>query len=138
MSAQKGSAMVVSFKDDAGSPAYQVIAGLRTRQIQLNSEQVDITNSDSVGLWRELLDAHGVRTATLSGDGVFQDDAGMEAVRDAVFENELRDAKILIPSFGIIEGKFKVSTLGFAGEYNRETTYTFTFESAGEIIFTAV
>lgn len=138
MAAQSGAAVVVSFKDDAGSPAYQVVAGLRSRRIALNAEAVDITNAESTGLWREILDAHGVRSATISGDGVFKDDAGNEAVRDAFFENEIRDAKLLIPSFGEISGLFKVTQLEYGAEYNGEVTHSVTFESAGALTFTAV
>lgn len=137
MAAQKGSAIVVSFKDDAGSPAYNIIGGFRTRNIAFNAEAVDVTNADSTGLWRELLDTAGVRSASISGEGVFVDDAAAEAVRDAFFENESRDAKILIPSFGTFEGSFKVTQLQFAGEYNREVTGSLTLESAGAITFTA-
>jgi TP901-1 family phage major tail protein len=135
MAAQSGQAIVVSFKDDAGSPAYQVVAGLRSRRIAFNAEMVDVTCAESTGMWREVLDAAGVRTASISGDGVFTDDAGMEAVRDAFFENELRDAKIFITGFGTFEGKFKVTALELGGEHNQQVTTSLTFESAGAITF---
>lgn len=137
MTASCGSAIVVSFKDDGGSPAYQVVAGLRTRRITFNSEAVDATNADSTGRWRELLNECGVRSATMTGEGVFTDDAGMEAVRDAFFENELRDAKILVPGFGTFEGQWKVTSLEFGAEYNVAVTASMTLESAGAITFTA-
>jgi TP901-1 family phage major tail protein len=137
MAAQCGAGIIVSFKDDAGSPAYQVVAGLRSRSISLNAETVDVTSANSTGVWRELLDACGVRNASMSGDGVFTDDAGMEAVRDAFFENELRDAKIFVPAFGTFEGQFKVASLEFGGEYNGEVTASLGLESAGVITFTA-
>jgi TP901-1 family phage major tail protein len=136
MAAVCGSGVIVSFKDDAGSPAYQVVAGLKSRRIALNAETVDITNADSTGRWRELLDTCGVRSASISGDGVFVDDAGSEAVRDAFFENELRDAKILIPSWGTFEGKFKVSQMEISAEFNDAAMVSLTLESAGELTFT--
>lgn len=137
MAATCGSAIVVSFKDDAGTPAYQVVAGLRTRRIAMNSEAVDVTNADSAGVWRQLLDGCGVRSATMSGDGTFTDDAGVEAVRDAFFENELRDAKILVPGYGTFEGQFKVTSLEMSGEYNAAVMCSLTLESAGVVTFTA-
>lgn len=136
MAAQSGKAIVVSFKDDAGTPAYVVVAGLRARSISFNAEPVDVTNADSTGAWRELLDGAGIRSASMSGDGVFTDDAGFEAVRDAYFENEHRDAKILIPGLGTFEGKFMVTALETGGEFNREVTYSLTLESAGVITWT--
>lgn len=131
-----GSAIVLSFKDDAGSPAYHAVAGLRSRRIVFNAETVDVTNADSTGRWRQLLDGCGVRSASMSGSGVFTDDTGVEAVRDAYFENELRDSKIFIPGLGTFEGKFKVTQLEFGGDHNGEVTADMTLESAGEITFT--
>lgn len=136
MAAACGAAIIVSFFNDAGSPAYQVVAGLRTRNIQLNSESVDVTNANSTGVWREVLSGCGVRTASISGDGVFTDDAGVEAIRDAFFENENRTAKIDIPGLGVIDGSFKVASLEFGGEYNNAVTFSVTLESAGALAFT--
>lgn len=138
MAAQSGKAIVVSFMDDGGTPAYQVVAGLRSRRIALNSETVDVTHAESTGQWRELLAGVGVRSVTISGDGVFTDAAGAEAVRDAFFEHEHRTAKILIPDYGTFEGTFQVTSLEFSGEHNGDVQNSMTFESAGEVTFTAV
>lgn len=138
MAAQCGKAIVVSVKDDAGSPAYQVVAGLRTRSISFNSETVDVTNADSTNSWRELLSSCGTISASMKGDGIFTDDAGFEALRDAVFDRTARDAKILVPGLGTFEGKWRFSSLEVAGEFNKEVTYSFGLESAGEITFSLV
>lgn len=139
MVAQCGKGIIVSFKDDAGTPAYQVVAGLRTREIQMNAELVDVTSADSAGTggpWREALDACGVRSVTISGSGLFVDDAGSEAVRDAYFENEIRDTKITVPGFGDFVGSFKVTSLRLGGEYNAAVTFDMTLESVGAVTFT--
>lgn len=139
MAAQCGQAIVVSFKDDAGTPAFQVVAGLRSREIAMNAELVDTTNANSAGTggpWREALDACGVRSVTISGSGIFTDDFGSDAVRDAYFENEVRDAKIVIPGFGEFAGSFKVTALRLGGEYNNAVTFDMTLESVGAVTFT--
>lgn len=138
MVAQCGQAIVVSFKDDAGTPVYNVVAGLRTRSISFNSESVDVTNADSTGAWREILSACGVKSSSMKGDGVFTDDTGFEAVRDAFFDGTTRDAKILVPGLGTFEGKWKVTSLEFGGDYNKEVTASFGLDSAGVIAFTLV
>lgn len=136
MAEQCGSAIVVSIKDSGGT--YRVVSGLRTKSIALNAEAVDVTNSDSVGRWRQYLDGCGVRSATISGKGPFTDDLGQNAVTDAVMNNQLRDAKILIPGLGTFEGSFKVTQLELSGEYNDAVMFNQTYESAGEITFTGV
>jgi len=136
MTAACGAGILVQMKNSGGT--YQTVSGLRTRNITFNAEPVDTTNADSVGRWRTLLDACGVRSASVSGDGVFDDSAGEEVVRDAFFNNQLRDFKFTVPSFGAFEGSFKVTQMAFAGEYNGEITYSQAFESAGVITFSSL
>lgn len=137
MAAQCGAGVIVSFKDDAGSPAYQVVSGLRSRSIAFNRETVDVTNANSTNTWRELLSSCGTISASISGDGVFVDDTGMEAVRDAFFDKTLRDAKIFIPGFGEFVGQFAVASLEIGAEFNGEVTASMSLESSGAIVFTA-
>lgn len=137
MTAQAGSQIVVSFEDDSSSPVHRVVAGLRTRSMAFNHESVDVTNANSTGLWRELLSSGGVRSASVSGSGVFKDDSGVEAVRDAFFEGEQRNVTFFVPAFGTFRGLFQVTQFTVEGEFNGEVTYSLSFESAGAITFVA-
>ncbi len=58
MAAQKGKDLLLKIDQSGG---FITIGGLRTRRISLNAEPVDITHSDSIGRWRELLSGAGVR-----------------------------------------------------------------------------
>jgi TP901-1 family phage major tail protein len=71
LTAQKGKDILL--KIDNGSGSFQTIAGLRTKRLALNSDSVDITHSESVGRWRELLAGAGVRKASIAGTGIFKD-----------------------------------------------------------------
>lgn len=134
MTAQCGAAIVVSIKDAAA--ALQAVLGLRNKRWTMNAETVDITNSDSVGRWRELLDGCGVRSVTFAGDGVFLDDAGIAVCNDMMMNNSIRDMTVLMPGIGTFEGNFKLSQLEYSGAYNGEETYSATLESAGVVTFT--
>lgn len=136
MAAQSGKSILVRFKDDAGSPAFQTVAGLRSRSIQLNQETVDITNADSANNYRELLAGVGVRSLTISGDGVFTDSVGENEIKDAFMENEFRDAEFTVPGLGVFTCSVQVTSLQYSGDYNKEVTCSVTFESAGAITFT--
>ena len=46
--------------------------------------------------------------------------------------------QFLVPDFGTYTGSFMLTTLEYAGEYNGEVTYSFTFESNGAITFATV
>ena len=72
MAAQRGKDLLI--KLDMGAGAFETIAGLRATRISFNAETVDVTNLDSAGRWRELLAGAGVRSAAISGSGVFRDE----------------------------------------------------------------
>lgn len=135
MTAQKGRDLLL--KVDQGGGAFAAVAGLRARQITLNARAVDVTNADSADGWRELLAGAGVRSASVSGSGVFRDAAADETVRAIFFAGEIRDWQVVVPDFGTIAGSFQVSALDYAGEHDGELTYSLALESAGALSFTA-
>jgi TP901-1 family phage major tail protein len=87
MGAQKGKDLLLRAGDGAGG--FLAVAGLRTRQITLNAETVDVTNADSTGRWRELLAGAGVRRAAIAGSGVFRDQASDLRLRLIFFEGAI-------------------------------------------------
>jgi TP901-1 family phage major tail protein len=138
MAAQKGSDMLVKI-GDGGSPTetFTSLAGIRTKTLAFNAEQVDITNQDSTNKWRELLAGAGIKSASLSGAGVFKDAAADETARAEFFAQAIKNYQVVIPSFGTIEGAFQLTQLQYAGEHNGEISYELSLESAGELTFTA-
>ena len=103
----------------------------------MNDEMVDITNKDSARA-RTILAQGGVNSMTVSGSGVFTDSAS-EATLEGKFDSAtLTNYQFLVPDFGTYTGAFMLTTLEYAGEYNGEVTYTFTFESSGAITFATV
>ena len=72
MSAQNGKDLLIKV-DLSGGNTFQTLAGLRATRISFNAETVDITSLESAGGWRELLAGSGVKSAAISGSGVFKD-----------------------------------------------------------------
>lgn len=114
---------------------YETIAGLRATRISFNAEAVDVTALDSQGGWRELLAGAGVRSAAISGSGVFRDEATDERARQLLFDGLTPNFQVVIPEFGIVEGPFQVTSLEYAGQLNGEATYELSLASAGELQF---
>ncbi|NVJ96032.1 MAG: phage major tail protein, TP901-1 family, partial [Marivivens sp.] len=85
MAAQNGKDLLIKM-DMTGDGQFQTTACLRASRISFNAETVDVTNLDSQGGWRELLAGAGVRSASLSGSGVFKDDATDERARQIFFD----------------------------------------------------
>ena len=134
MAAQKGKDLLVKITDGTN---FNTVAGLRSRSVTFNAETVDITNSESVDRWRELLDGAGVKRASISGRGLFKDASTDALMRQTFFDGSVKDYQIVIPDFGTVEGVFQITSLEFAGEHNGEVTYNVSFESAGALTFTA-
>lgn len=137
MGAQNGKDLLVKL-DLTGGGLFQTIAGLRATRISFNAETVDVTNLDSQGGWRELLGGAGVRSAAVSGSGVFLDAATDDRARQIFFGGTVEAFQVVIPSFGIIEGPFQITAIDYAGTYDGEATYELSLASAGALTFTAI
>lgn len=136
MAAQKGKDLLLKI-DTTGSGGFQTVAGLRSRRIAFNAEGVDVTDQDSTGRWRELLEGAGVKRASVSGAGIFRDAATDAAIRTVFFDGAIRDWQVIVPDFGTIEGPFQLTALDYAGEQDGAVTYEMALESAGALAFTA-
>lgn len=137
MGAQNGKDLLIKL-DLNGSGLFETIAGLRATRISFNAETVDVTSLESQGGWRELLAGAGVKSAAISGSGVFRDAATDERARQIFFDGEVPDFQVIVPSFGVMEGPFQITAIEYAGSHNGEATYELSLASAGVLTFTAL
>lgn len=137
MAVQNGKDLLIKL-DLTGDGQFETIAGLRATRISFNAETVDVTSLESGGGWRELLGGAGVKSASISGSGVFRDAATDERARQIFFDGEVPRFQVIIPDFGIVEGPFQISSIEYAGSHNGEATYELALGSAGELGFTAL
>jgi TP901-1 family phage major tail protein len=84
MAAQKGKDLLLKV-DTTGAGVYVTVAGLRARGLSISAETVEITNTESPGQWRELLTGAGVKSARITGSGIFKDSSSDETIRDYAF-----------------------------------------------------
>lgn len=134
MAVQAGKDLLVKV-DMTTDGNFETLAGLRATRISFNAEAVDVTALDSAGGWRELLAGAGVRSAAMSGSGVFRDAATDERARQLLFDGLTPDFQVVIPEFGVVEEPFQVTSLEYAGQLNGETTYELSLASAGQLQF---
>ena len=137
MGAQNGKDLLIKL-DMTGDGQFETIAGLRASRISFNAESVDVTSLESQGGWRELLGGAGVKSASISGSGVFKDATTDERARQIFFDAEVPGFQVIIPDFGIVEGPFQVTSIEYAGSHNGEATYELSMASAGALSFTAL
>jgi TP901-1 family phage major tail protein len=136
MVAQKGKDLLLKLDSD-GLGSFTTVAGLRSKKLAFNSETVDITDADSAGRWRELLEGGGVRRAAVSGAGIFKDAASDGLIRTRFFDGAVVDWQVAIPGFGIVEGPFQITALEYSGNHDGEIAFEIAMESAGQISFEA-
>lgn len=137
MVAQNGKDLLVKI-DMNGAGQFETVAGLRATRISFNAESVDVTSLESQGGWRELLVGAGVRSASISGSGVFKDADTDERARQIFFDGETPDFKVVVPGFGVIQGPFQITSIDYSGNHNGEATYELSLASAGALTFTAL
>ena len=137
MPAQAGKDLLIKIDMD-GLGQFQTVAGLRATRISFNAESVDVTSLESQGGWRELLGGAGVRSAAISGAGVFRDASSDERARQIFFDGECPAFQVIIPDFGVVEGPFQVTAIEYAGAHDGEATYEMSMASAGALTFTAL
>ena len=137
MAVQSGKDLLVKV-DLIGDGQFETIAGLLATRISFNAETVDVTSLESQGGWRELLAGAGVKTASISGSGVFRDANTDERARQIFFDAEMPNFQVIVPSFGVIQGRFQITAIEYSGSHNGEATYELTLASAGLLTFTAL
>lgn len=137
MAVQNGKDLLIKV-DQTGTGSFVTVAGLRASKLSFNAETVDVTTLESAGGWRELLAGAGVKSAAISGSGVFRDANTDARARQIFFDAEMPQFQVVIPSFGIVQGPFQITAIEYAGTYNGEATYDLAIASAGALTFTAI
>jgi TP901-1 family phage major tail protein len=133
MPIERGSAFLLKVGDGGVPPTYATVAGLRTTQLSINGETVVVTNKGSGG-WRELLSGAGVRSVSVSGAGVFTGSAAETRLKGNALAGVLDDYELSFESGERMRGRFLVSRLDYAGDFNGERSYTLSLESSGEVV----
>jgi TP901-1 family phage major tail protein len=133
MAVEKGSAFLLKVGDGAVAPSFATVAGLRTTQLSINGETVVVTSKDSGG-WRDLLSGAGTRSVSVSGAGVFTGSAAEARIRGNALAGTLDDYRLSFESGETMTGRFLVTRLDYAGDFNGERSYTLSLESSGQVV----
>lgn len=138
MSGQKGRDVLIKIGDGEDPEAFTTIAGIRAKTISLNARTVDGTSGESPEAWRELIAGAGVKSASVSGAGVFKDAASDALIQQAFFSQAAATFQLIIPDFGSLTGPFLVEALDYSGDHDGEAAFAITLASAGALAFAAL
>lgn len=138
MAGQKGRDVLIKIGDGGAPESYVTVAGIRAKTISLNARTVDGTSGESVSAWRELISGAGVKSASVSGAGVFKDANSDLLIQQSFFAQTAKNFQLVIPDFGMLSGSFLVEALDYSGQHDGEAAFAITLASAGAITFTAL
>jgi len=135
-----GRRMRLMVGDGATAEAFNVLAGLQGKTLSINNEIVDITTADD-GINRNLLSGAGLRTFTISGNGVFKDDLAIQDTEGYARDGSIQSFQIefLDPTDAVVETwdfEAQVASFEYNAEHNVAQLYTFTLEVAGAVSIT--
>ena len=133
MSAEKGSAFLLKVGNGAEPPAFATVAGMRTTQMSVNGEAVNVTSKDSGG-WRDLLSGAGVRSVSVSASGIFTGSAAELRIKGNALAGQVDDYELSFESGERLRGRFLVVRLDYSGDYNGERNYALSLESSGPVV----
>ncbi len=133
MSAEKGSAFLLKAGNGGTPPIFSTVAGMRTTQMSVNGESVNVTSKDSGG-WRELLSGAGMRSVSVAASGIFTGSAAEARLRSNALAGLIDDYELSFESGERMRGRFLVSRLDYSGDYNGERNYALSLESSGEVV----
>lgn len=132
MGAEKGSAFLLKVGNGAEPLVFATVAGMRTTQMSVNGEAVNVTSKDSGG-WRELLSGAGVRSVSVGASGIFTGSAAEVRVKANALAGLTDDFELSFESGERLRGRFLVTRLDYSGDYNGERNYALNLESAGPV-----
>ncbi|MGZ9812037.1 phage major tail protein, TP901-1 family [Pseudoroseicyclus sp. H15] len=140
MAKQKGRELLIKIGDGQETEAFTTVCGLTSKTLGINNNDIDITtpNCDAPGgaLWRELME--GIKSLTLSGNGVFEDTPSeITLLNLAMSPTPTASFQAIVPHLGTFEGAFLLSSMEYAGEMEGAVTYSMSLSSSGKITFTA-
>ena len=136
MTAKKGKDLLLKVDTD-GEGDFFTVAGLRARTLAFNAASVDVTDQESAAQWRELLEGAGIKTARITGSGIFKDAASDETLRGLFFGGTIRDWQVIVPDFGTVAGAFQITSLEYSGRHDGEMSFELGLDSAGALSFDA-
>lgn len=115
---------------------FQTVGGIQTRRITLPDTSRDVTNQESDGNYREMIQGVGIDSMDFSGDGVMVSNAVMVQIMQARRGRQILDWQVIIPDLGTFEGPFAIGTLEFSGNQGEELKFSINMMSAGPLGFT--
>ena len=139
MTQQQGRLLLIAREDDSVPGQYNNMCGLRSRNFNLSSEEVDTTIPDCVdpSLAVQKTSIAGIADRTFSGSGKFVKNANSQAVADDARLQRAHNYKVTVPGYGSFTGLFQVTDFQFDGDMTGTLEFSATWKPTATLSFVA-
>jgi predicted secreted protein len=128
MTRQRGTAFLL--KVSIGNDAYATVAGLKTTTLKINGEATPTPGT--ISGWRELMSG-ATRSLDIAASGIFTGSSAETQIKSAALAGSVEDYELSFESGEQLRGRFLITRLEYAGDYNGERNYTIALASSGEV-----
>lgn len=116
MTKTQGKAFLLKLSDDAPTPTFRILAGLRTTSLSINT--VD----------------DGPATVSLEASGIFLGSEAERKLQGIALSGDPADYELSFEGGEKMRGKFLVKRLDYAGNFNGERNYTLSLQSVDPVV----
>jgi predicted secreted protein len=122
--------------------AFDDLTGLTSTSISESATVQEITNKSSNN-FREILDQAGIKSMSVSGNGIFSSDWSQSKMRSLFLAQKINRYRIfVVPTDSSVlkywEGCFKIASMEQSGELDNSQQFSATLESSGEFSYNEV
>ena len=113
--------------------SYESFAGIQSNSLDASATQIETTNKDDSENMT-LLDGHGIRSHSISGNGIVKDEARLRAIEDNFGTQKLRWFRVTREDGRSWTGKWKISSYNNEGSHDGAVNFTISLNSSGAIV----
>lgn len=136
VSATKGGVAIVPNAAAAGTVEgdfFTTVGGIRSKSLSMSADGIDITNQDS-DEWKTMLDGAGIKSMSISGSGVYNNQALFQSLYSKFLANELTCFMLIDTTVArLYSGCWKITSLEISGDYDGEGNFSLSADSSGQI-----
>lgn len=139
MAAQKGVTLIIKRGDGAApTEAFTALAGIRSKTVNQNAAQIDITTDDDINASGASFRTHmaGINEFSVSGSGVAKTKADFNALQAAYEAGTVANYQVEFTNYGTWEGAMFVQSFTVTGEMDGAVTFDITLMNNDAIDYT--
>jgi len=134
MARQLAKSLLLKIETPVSSGTFVTLGMLQTSDFSVSTNQITVTNKDSINDRRE--EEAGEQSLSASGTGFFDAGPAWQRVRAAVLARETPLMQVIDPGDGTYQGPFLIATFGKSGGSEGSVEVNISIESSGNWAFT--